>query len=34
MGISGLLPFLKSVTYPIHIREYRGLTAGVDAYCW
>ncbi|CAM9465207.1 unnamed protein product [Scytosiphon promiscuus] len=34
MGISGLLPFLKSVTYPIHISEYRGLTAGIDAYCW
>ncbi|CAM9157672.1 unnamed protein product [Ectocarpus sp. 6 AP-2014] len=34
MGITGLLPFLKSVTYPTHISEYRGLKAGVDAYCW
>lgn len=34
MGIPGLLGALKSVTYPIHVSSYRGLTVGVDAYCW
>ncbi|CAM9142255.1 unnamed protein product, partial [Discosporangium mesarthrocarpum] len=23
-----------SVTHPVHIREYKDLTVGVDAYCW
>lgn len=34
MGIPGLLTALRSVTYPVHISEYKGLTVGVDAYCW
>lgn len=34
MGIPGLLVALKSVTYQVHISEYRGLKVGVDAYCW
>eukprot|EP00624_Nannochloropsis_granulata_P006604 evm.model.NODE_49765_length_66778_cov_45.246429.11 len=34
MGIAGLLPLLKSVTHTVHLREYRGTTAGVDAFCW
>lgn len=34
MGIPGLLSALKSVTYPVHVSEYRGLKVGVDAYCW
>ena len=34
MGITGLLPLLKSIQRPIHIEELRGETVGVDAYCW
>lgn len=32
MGISGLLPLLKSVSNPIHIKEWKGKTVAVDAY--
>lgn len=31
MGIVSLLPQLKSVTNQVHISQYSGLTAGVDA---
>lgn len=34
MGISGLLPLLKSVSVQTHLREYKGSTFGVDAYVW
>ncbi|CBJ30602.1 exonuclease [Ectocarpus siliculosus] len=34
MGITGLLPLLKPVTKDVHIRELKGLTVGVDTYCW
>ncbi|KAK7067479.1 Rad2 nuclease, partial [Halocaridina rubra] len=34
MGISGLLPFLKKASRPSHLREFKGQTAAVDAYCW
>jgi exonuclease-1 len=34
MGITGLLPLLRSIQRPIRIDELRGETVGVDAYCW
>ena len=34
MGISGLLPCLRSVEEPCHISAYKGKRAGVDTYCW
>jgi exonuclease 1 len=34
MGITGLLPCLRSITHKVHVREYQGLTVGIDAYCW
>lgn len=34
MGISGLLPQLKSITQPMHISAYSGKTVAVDAYAW
>eukprot|EP00088_Acartia_fossae_P004576 TRINITY_DN1196_c0_g1_i1.p1 TRINITY_DN1196_c0_g1~~TRINITY_DN1196_c0_g1_i1.p1 ORF type:complete len:793 (+),score=169.99 TRINITY_DN1196_c0_g1_i1:75-2453(+) len=34
MGISGLLPFLKNATRPVHVRELKGKTAAIDVYCW
>ncbi|GAA5878936.1 hypothetical protein JCM16303_007237 [Sporobolomyces ruberrimus] len=34
MGISGLLPLLKEITVPSHIREWKGKTLAVDAYVW
>ncbi|KAG7390541.1 Rad2 nuclease [Phytophthora pseudosyringae] len=34
MGISGLLPVLKSITETKSIDEYRGRTLAIDGYCW
>ncbi|KAK8217895.1 exonuclease [Phyllosticta capitalensis] len=34
MGISGLLPLLKSIHKPCHLRDFSGKTIGVDAYGW
>ncbi|KAF8586120.1 hypothetical protein K439DRAFT_1632043 [Ramaria rubella] len=34
MGISGLLPLLKSVHKPTHLSELAGKTIAVDAYVW
>ncbi|KAF2738222.1 exonuclease-like protein [Polyplosphaeria fusca] len=34
MGISGLLPLLKSIHKPGHLKKYAGQTIGVDAYGW
>ncbi|KAF2857631.1 PIN domain-like protein [Piedraia hortae CBS 480.64] len=34
MGISGLLPLLKSIHKPSHLRSFQGQTLGVDAYGW
>jgi hypothetical protein len=34
MGISGLLPVLKSITETKSIDEYRGKTLAIDGYCW
>lgn len=34
MGIQGLLPTLKSVMHPAHIRDYAGKRAAVDTYSW
>ncbi|TMW66390.1 hypothetical protein Poli38472_004155 [Pythium oligandrum] len=34
MGISGLLPVLKSITVTKDLREYRGETLAIDGYCW
>ncbi|KAI9688863.1 MAG: Rad2 nuclease [Bathelium mastoideum] len=34
MGISGLLPLLKSIQKPCHLKKFSGQTIGVDAYGW
>jgi exonuclease-1 len=34
MGISGLLPCLRSVSRDAHVREYAGQRVAVDAYVW
>ncbi|KAF2667085.1 PIN domain-like protein [Microthyrium microscopicum] len=34
MGISGLLPLLKSIQKPTHLRKFAGQTIGIDAYGW
>jgi exonuclease 1 len=34
MGISGLLPLLKSIQVSTHIKHYAGKVVGVDAYVW
>ncbi|KAH9880178.1 hypothetical protein J1614_002204 [Plenodomus biglobosus] len=34
MGISGLLPLLKSIQRPCNLKNFQGQTLGVDAYGW
>ncbi len=34
MGITGLLPLLKSVTRRVHLRDFAGLAVAVDTYSW
>jgi exonuclease-1 len=34
MGISGLLPLLKSIQKPVHISALAGQCVAVDAYVW
>ncbi|KAI5670730.1 hypothetical protein M9H77_11094 [Catharanthus roseus] len=34
MGIQGLLPLLKSIMLPIHIRDLEGSCVAVDTYSW
>lgn len=34
MGITGLLPLLKSITDPVHVSCYRGRRVGIDGYAW
>lgn len=34
MGISGLLPLVRDIERPAHVRELRGRTVAVDAYVW
>lgn len=34
MGITGLLPVLRSITERIHISTYANQRVAVDAYCW
>ncbi|KAF8981340.1 Rad2 nuclease [Entomortierella lignicola] len=34
MGIQGLLPLLKSVEKPVHLKDYAGQTLAVDGYVW
>ena len=34
MGIQGLLPLLKSIMLPIHMKELRGCCVAVDTYSW
>ncbi|GLD98598.1 hypothetical protein PINS_up007315 [Pythium insidiosum] len=34
MGISGLLPVLKSITETKDLHSYRGQTLAIDGYCW
>lgn len=34
MGISGLLPLLKSVTRQVHVEQLAGQSVAIDAYSW
>lgn len=34
MGITGLLSCLKTIAYNVDLNEYKGVTAGVDVFCW
>jgi exonuclease-1 len=34
MGISGLLPLLKSIQVTTHVKQYAGKVVGVDGYVW
>jgi hypothetical protein len=34
MGINGLLPVLKSIAKPKHIREYHGQHVAIDGFSW
>ncbi|KAF9141617.1 Rad2 nuclease [Linnemannia schmuckeri] len=34
MGIQGLLPLLKSIERPVHLKDYAGKTLAVDGYVW
>lgn len=34
MGITGLLPLLKSIQQPIHVSEYKSKTLAIDGYSW
>ncbi|XP_077222595.1 5'-3' exonuclease family protein [Tasmannia lanceolata] len=34
MGIQGLLPLLKSIMFPIHIKDLQGCFVAVDTYSW
>ena len=34
MGVPGLLKALRSITNAVHLRDYKGQRAGVDAHCW
>ncbi|KAF6204911.1 hypothetical protein GE061_019076 [Apolygus lucorum] len=34
MGITGLIPFLKSASRPVNVKEYGGCTVAIDSYCW
>ena len=34
MGITGLLPFLKTIQRQVNISLFRGKKVAVDAYCW
>ncbi|KAL5960676.1 Exonuclease 1 [Taenia solium] len=34
MGVNGLLPFLKKCSRRVNIRDFKGYTVAVDAYCW
>lgn len=34
MGITGLLPLLKSVTKQVHVEQLAGESVAIDAYSW
>ncbi|KAG0341975.1 Rad2 nuclease [Podila humilis] len=34
MGIQGLLPMVKSIEKPVHLKQYAGMTLAVDGYVW
>jgi exonuclease-1 len=34
MGITGLLPLLKSIQKPTELKKLAGMTLGIDAYGW
>ncbi|XP_050370583.1 exonuclease 1 [Argentina anserina] len=34
MGIQGLLPLLKSIMEPIHIKDLKGCSVAIDTYSW
>src|SRR5690554_5550306 len=34
MGIQGLLPLLRSIEKPVHLKDYAGQTLAIDGYVW
>ncbi len=34
MGITGLLPFLKNASRPVHMSDFKGSTVALDVYCF
>ncbi|XP_045606109.1 exonuclease 1 [Procambarus clarkii] len=34
MGIQGLLPFLRKASREANLKDFKGQTAAIDAYCW
>ena len=34
MGITGLLPFLKNASKPVHVKEISHSVVAIDVYCW
>jgi 5'-3' exonuclease len=34
MGIKNLLPSLKQISKKRHVKEYSGMTVGIDTLCW
>ena len=34
MGIQGLLPLLKSIMVPFHIKDLEGCSVAIDTYSW
>ena len=34
MGITGLLPYLRSIQRPLNVGSFKDQTVAVDGYCW